>query len=140
MRKGFALVVVISLSMLISGLAILLFQTTNLDVMIAGNKRRQHQAATAAQSGMNHFAALRYEYNDLKNLAGNANEFLLIDDNTLSDKHSYKVVVRFCCGRHGEPLEEGDFYVQSTGWYKKDTKHEAIVVYQSFYSLDNNRN
>ena len=140
MKKGFALVVVVSLSMLISGLAILLFQTTNLDVMIAGNKRRQYQAATAAQRGMNHFSALRYEYNDLKNLAGGGNEVLLIRDNTMSDKHSYQVVIKFCCGQHGAPLEEGSYYVQSTGWYKKNTKHEAIVVYQSFYSLDNNRN
>lgn len=139
MKKGFALVIVISMTMLLSGMAIMLFQTTNLDMLIAGNKRRQYQASTAAQSGMNHFAALRYRYNDLKVLAGNGNEVLLIQDNTMSDKHSYQVVIKFCCGSHGEVLEEGSYYVQSTGWYKKNTKHETVVIYQSFYSLDNNR-
>ena len=66
MRKGFALIVAVTMGMLLTGLAIMLFQSTNLEMMIAGNKRRHNQAAMAAQSGMNHFAAMRFEYDYLK--------------------------------------------------------------------------
>ena len=70
MKKGFALILAVTMSMLITGVAILLFQTTNLDMMIAANKRRQFQASLAAQSGMNHFTALQFDYDQIKNLDG----------------------------------------------------------------------
>jgi hypothetical protein len=138
LRKGFALVIAVSMGMLLTGLAVMLFQSANLDMMIAGNKRRHFQASMAAQSGMNHFAALQYDYDQLKNLAGDNLHLDLILEERMSDKHSYKVIIKFCCGEFGEVLGPGEFYVQSTGWYKRNTKHESIATYQSFYSLDNN--
>jgi len=125
------------MGMLLTGLAIMLFQSVNLDMMIAGNKRRYNQASFAAQSGMNHFAALQFDYDQLKNLAGNNLELNLIRE-AIDDKHSYEVSIKFCCGRLGEVLQPGQYYVQSTGWYKRNTNHESSATYQSFYSLDNN--
>ena len=137
MRKGFALIVAVTMGMLLTGLAIMLFQSTNLEMMIAGNKRRHNQAAMAAQSGMNHFAAMRFEYDYLKNLAGTNLQLDLINER-MSEKHNYEVTIKFCCGQYGQALGRGDYYVQSTGWYKRNTKYESSVTYQSFYSLDNN--
>jgi len=127
-----------SLTMFITAMAIMLFQSSHLDMLIAGNNRRHNQAKTAAQSGLNHFNAVGYGYDHLKNLSGDANDFILFPNEQMSEVHSYRVAVGFCCDRLGNILPRGQYHVQSTGWYKKGTQHESTAVYQSFYSLDNN--
>ena len=69
-RRGVTLVLVLVMSALIGMSAMLLFSTTNLEMMIAGNNRRINQAKISATSGLNHFTALNLNYNTLRGRAG----------------------------------------------------------------------
>ena len=54
-RKGFTLVIVMVMSILMGLSAMALFSSASLDTMIAGNIRRSTIAKHAAVSGINHF-------------------------------------------------------------------------------------
>ena len=97
--------------------AMLLFSTTNMDMMIAGNTRRLNQAKISATSGLNHFIALNLNYNTLRRQAGVLQSLQILPETRLSDKTSYEVKVLFCCG-----LSDGEYLVESTGYYKKAGK------------------
>ena len=116
-RRGVTLVVVLVMSALIGMSAMLLFSTVNTETMIAGNVRRMNQAKISAASGLNHFVALGLDYNALRERVGNLQTLQIIPETDLSDKTSYEVKVVFCCG-----LNDGQYIVESTGYYKKADK------------------
>ena len=116
-RKGVTLVVVLVMSALIGMSAMLLFSTTNLEMMIAGNKRRHNQAKISATSGLNHFTALNLDYNTLRGRAGGLQTLQVLPATRLSDKTHYEVKVHFSPG-----LNEGRYMVESIGYYTKGNK------------------
>ena len=116
-RRGMTLVLVLVMSALIGMSAMLLFSTANMDMMIAGNTRRMNQAKISAASGLSHFIALDLNYNTLRRQAGELESFQAIPRTQLGDKTFYEVNVNFCCG-----LSEGQYIVESTGYYMKGNK------------------
>ena len=116
-RRGVTLVVVLVMSALIGMSAMLLFSTTNLEMMIAGNKRRINQAKISATSGLNHFTALNLDYNTLRGRAGGLQTLQVLPRTRLSDKTSYEVKVYF-----SPHLSEGQYMVESVGYYTKGDK------------------
>ena len=94
-RRGVTLVVVLVMSALIGMSAMLLFSTVNLEMMIAGNKRRHNQAKISATSGLNHFTALNLDYNTLRGRAGGLQTLQVLPATRLSDKTHYEVKVHF---------------------------------------------
>ena len=77
-RRGMTLLVVLVMAALIGVSAMMLFSSVNLEMMIAGNKRRTNQAKMAAISGVNHFSALGLNYSQLRDISGNQNRFVVI--------------------------------------------------------------
>ena len=116
-RKGMALILVLVMSALIGMSAMLLFSTTNLETMIAGNKRRHNQAKISAASGLNHFTALGLDYNTLRGRAGGLQTLQVLPLTRLSDKTSYEVKVYF-----SPRLNERQYMVESIGYYTKGDK------------------
>ena len=116
-RRGVALIVTLMMAAFIGMSAMLLFSSVNMDMMIAGNNRRLNQAKISATSGLNHFTALNLDYNTLRGRAGGLQTLQIIPETDLSDKTSYEVKVVFCCG-----LNDGQYIVESTGYYKKADK------------------
>ena len=73
---------VLVMSALIGMSAMLLFSTTNMETMIAGNIRRMNQAKISAASGLNHFRALGLTYGTLRRRAGDLQmPFFRVDNN-----------------------------------------------------------
>ena len=105
---------VLVMSALIGMSAMLLFSTVNLEMMIAGNKRRHNQAKISATSGLNHFTALNLNYNTLRRQAGGLQTLQILPVTRLSDKTSYEVKVHF-----SPRLSEGQYVVESVGYYTK---------------------
>ena len=105
------------MSALIGMSAMLLFSTTNIDMMIAGNTRRINQAKISATSGINHFKALGLDYNTLRGRAGGLQSLQILPKTHLSDKTSYEVRVHFY-----PHLNEGQYIVESIGYYTKAAK------------------
>ena len=116
-RRGVTLVMVLVMSALIGMSAMLLFSTTNLEMMIAGNKRRINQAKISATSGLNHFTALNLDYNTLRGRAGGLQTLQVLPATRLSDKTHYEVKVHFSLG-----LSAGQYMVESIGYYTKGDK------------------
>ena len=116
-RRGVTLVMVLVMSALIGMSAMLLFSTTNLEMMIAGNKRRINQAKISATSGLNHFTALNLDYNTLRGRAGGLQTLQVLPATRLSDKTYYEVKVYF-----SPHLSEGQYMVESVGYYTKGDK------------------
>jgi len=116
-RKGMTLLLVLVMSALIGLSAMLLFSTTNMEMMIAGNTRRINQAKISAASGLSHFIALDLNYNTLRQRAGDLESIQAIPRTQLGDKTFYEVNVHFCCS-----LSEGQYIVESTGYYMKGDK------------------
>jgi hypothetical protein len=102
------------MALMIAASALLLFSTTNLDMMIAGNARRSTQAKLSATSGMSHFVALNLNYDTLRQRAGELQSLQIIPLTELGSMTSYEVKVHFCCG-----LSERQYVVESVGYYKK---------------------
>jgi len=105
------------MSALIGMSAMLLFSTTNLEMMIAGNKRRINQAKISATSGLNHFTALNLDYNTLRERAGGLQTLQVLPTTRLSDKTHYEVKVYF-----SPRLSAGQYVVESIGYYTKGGK------------------
>ena len=116
-RRGVTLVMVLVMSALIGMSAMLLFSTTNLEMMIAGNNRRINQAKISATSGLNHFTALNLDYNTLRGRAGGLQTLQVLPATRLSDKTHYEVKVHF-----SPRLSAGQYVVESIGYYTKGDK------------------
>jgi type II secretory pathway component PulK len=116
-RRGMTLLLVLVMSALIGMSAILLFSTTNLEMMIAGNNRRINQAKISAASGLNHFTALGLNYNTLREQAGGLQSLQIIPESQLSPRTSYRVKVHF-----SPHLSARQYIVESIGYYKKGDK------------------
>ena len=116
-RRGMTLVIVLVMSALIGMSAMLLFSTTNLEMMIAGNKRRHNQAKISATGGLNHFTALNLDYNTLRVRAGGLQTLQVMSATRLSDKTYYEVKVHF-----SPRLSSGQYIVESIGYYTKGQK------------------
>jgi len=105
------------MSALIGLSAMLLFSTVNLEMMIAGNTRRIRQAKISATSGLNHFTALRLDYDTLREQAGDLQTLQILPRTRLSPKTSYEVKVHFY-----PRLSERQYVVESIGYYTKGDK------------------
>ena len=116
-RRGMALLVVLVMGALIGISAMLLFSTANMEMMIVGNTSRINQAKISAASGLSHFIALDLNYNTLRQRAGDLESIQAIPRIQLGDKTFYEVNVHFCCS-----LSEGQYIVESTGYYMKGDK------------------
>jgi hypothetical protein len=112
-----ALLVVLVMGALIGISAMLLFSTANMEMMIVGNTSRINQAKISAASGLSHFIALDLNYNTLRQRAGDLESIQAIPRTQLGDKTFYEVNVHFCCS-----LSEGQYIVESTGYYMKGDK------------------
>ena len=116
-RRGMTLLLVLVMSALIGLSAMLLFSTVNLEMMIAGNTRRIRQAKISATSGLNHFTALRLDYDTLREQAGDLQTLQILPRTRLSPKTSYEVKVHFY-----PRLSERQYVVESIGYYTKGDK------------------
>ena len=116
-RRGMTLLLVLVMGALIGISAMLLFSTTNMETMIAGNIRRINQAKISAASGLNHFTALGLTYGTLRQRAGVLQTLQTIPRTPLSPKTSYEVKVYF-----SPVLSEGQYVVESIGYYTKGDK------------------
>ena len=115
-RRGMTLLVVLVMAALIGVSAMMLFSSVNLEMMIAGNKRRTNQAKMAAISGVNHFSALGLNYNQLRDISGNQNRFVVIPRTTLGQKTHYQVEIEFL------NAIDRTYLVKSVGTYQKGNK------------------
>ncbi len=120
-RRGMTLILVLMMSAFIGMSAMLLFSTTNMETMIAGNIRRINQAKISATSGLNHFTALDLDYNTLRERAGGLQTLQVLSDVRLSTFTSYEVKVHF-----SPSLSAGQYLVESIGYYTKGDKILAI--------------
>jgi len=116
-KKGFTLFLVLVMGALLGLSATLLFSMSRTDMQIAGNVHRLNLAKISAASGLNHFTALKVDYNQLREQVGEQQLLQIIPPTQLSDKTSYEVKVLFCCD-----LNEGEYVVESTGYYKNGEK------------------
>jgi type II secretory pathway component PulK len=112
-----ALISVLIMAALIGMSAMLLFSTTNMEMMIAGNIRRHNQAKISAASGLNHFTALNLSYVALRERAGDLQALQVLPVTRLSDKTSYEVKVYF-----SPLLNDRQYIVESIGYYTKGGK------------------
>ncbi len=128
-RRGMTLLLVLMMGAFIGISAMLLFSTTNMETMIAGNIRRINQAKISAASGLSHFTALGLDYNTLRRRAGGLQTLQIIPMTQLSPRTSYEVKVLF-----SPVLSEGQYMVQSTGYYTKGGKvlssHPTKALFQ----------
>ena len=104
-RKGITLVVVLAMMSILTAVVIMLWSSTNLSMLIAGNQRRQVQATSLASSGITHFTALNLTSRDIASRVRD-DEFVLILDERLGGGRYY-VFAR--------TLEHNRFEVVSTG-------------------------
>ena len=114
------LILVLMMSAFIGISAMLLFSTTNMETMIAGNIRRMNQAKISAASGLNHFTALNLDYNTLRGRASGLQTLQVLPPTRLSPKTHYEVKVHF-----SPRLSAGQYIVESVGYY---TKGEKIIA------------
>jgi len=110
------LLIVLVMAALIGMSAMMLFSSVNLEMMIAGNKRRTNQAKMAAISGVNHFSALGLNYDQLRDISGNQEWFVIIPRTTLGQKTHYQVEIKFL------NAIDRTYLVKSVGTYQKGNK------------------
>ena len=115
-RRGMTLLIVLVMAALIGMSAMMLFSSVNLEMMIAGNKRRTSQAKMAAISGVNHFSALGLNYNQLRDLSSNQDRFVIIPQTALGQKTYYQVEIEFL------NAIERTYLIKSVGTYQKGNK------------------
>ena len=113
-RKGMVLLIVLVMCAFISLGAMLLFSTANMEMMIAGNTRRINQAKISAASGLNHFTALRLDYDALRERADGLQTLQILHMTQLSSHTSYEVKVHF-----SSRLNDRHYVVESIGYYTK---------------------
>ena len=127
-RKGMALILTLVMAALIGTTAMLLFSTTNTEVNIQTNVRRINQAKISAASGLNHFIALGLNYAALRGRASGASSIQIVPATDLSTFTSYEVFVYFT-----PDLNEGQYVVESIGYYKKRDKVVALHKIKSLF-------
>ena len=115
-RRGMTLLIVLVMAALIGMSAMMLFSSVNLEMMIAGNKRRTSQAKMAAISGVNHFSALGLNYKQLRDLSSNQDRFVIIPQTALGQKTYYQVEIEFL------NAIERTYLIKSVGTYQKGNK------------------
>jgi len=125
------LLLVLVMSALIGISAMLLFSTANMETMIAGNIRRMNQAKISAASGLNHFTALRLDYNTLRRRAGDLQTVKILSETHLSPLTSYEVNVHF-----SPSLSAGQYVVESVGYYKKGGKILSLHPMRALFQGD----
>ena len=122
------LVLTLVMAALIGASAIMLFTTANTEAQILTNVRRINQAKISATSGLNHFTALGLNYETLRERARGAESIEIIPDTDLSTFTSYDVFVYFT-----PDLNDGEYIVESTGYYKKRDKVIARYKIKSLF-------
>ena len=113
---------VLMLSAFLGVSAMLLFSTTQLDVMISGNKYRHTKAAFAATSGINHFMALNIPARSLSRSLREQSEHsrVILRHVSLNGRTTfYTVSARVCCNQLGGHLPEDTLIIDSVGSYMK---------------------
>jgi Tfp pilus assembly protein PilX len=113
-RKGYALLVVLAVSVILSASAIALWSSANLDMMIAANNKRINQAKIAATSGLNHFISLGLSPAQLANISRESG--IVIPNTNLTSKTFYNVNLKTVC------CNSERYIITSTGYYKKGNK------------------
>ena len=129
-RKGYPLVVVLGLGVILTGSAMLLFSTSRDEMTISANNRRILQSKLAATSGINHFKSMDLFYDHLKQQADllGEEEITVISETPLGDRTFYKVEVQL-----GGQLGENEFVVRSTGYYKDNGRIISEHVKHSLF-------
>ena len=113
MKKGYTILSVLGLSLLVSLTAVSLYDATNTQTKITHNQRLYNQARANAQSGLTHFVSERHHYEDLAELGEGKKEFVLLNG-ALNNKNHYQVKIK---------LSENDiFEVTSQGYVIKNKK------------------
>ena len=128
--KGFALILVLVVTTIISTSAILIYSLTRDDMRIAANNRRTLQSKLAAVSGITHFKSMELFYEHLRQQADvmGQEELVIISETALGDRTFYKVEVNLCC-----ELGENEFIVKSTGYYKDNGRIISEHVKHSLF-------
>lgn len=129
-KRGMALAITMMMLVVISMSAVMLWNSTYLETLIAGNRRRAMHAKHSAMSGINHFMAMKVYDSDVRNMLGNRSKGELIEITHIpGTKQFYKVEVSTCCDRNGQILPEDMFRVISTGYYgiKPNVMAESVV-------------
>ena len=128
--RGFALILVLVVTTIISTSAILIYSLTKDDMKIAANNRRTLQSKLAAVSGITHFKSMELFYEHLRQQADvmGQEELVIISETSLGDRTFYKVEVNLCC-----ELGENEFIVKSTGYYKDNGRIISEHVKHSLF-------
>lgn len=128
--RGFALILVLVVTTVISSSAILIYSMTRDEMRIAANNRRILQSKLAAASGITHFKSMELFYEHLRQQADvmGQDNLTIIEETSLGDKTFYKVEVKLCCD-----LGENEFIVKSTGYYKQGDRIISEHVKHSLF-------
>lgn len=128
--KGFALILVLVVTTIISTSAILIYTLTRDEMQIAANNRRVLQSKLAAVSGLTHFKSMELFYEHLRQQADalGRERIIVIEETALGDRTFYRVEVDLCCG-----LGENEFLVKSTGYYKDNGRIISEHVKRSLF-------
>ena len=123
-KKGYTLVIVLTLCALISLSAITLYTSVHLDSLINGNVRRHAHAKHAAASGINHLMSLNIPVpNIVRALREQSvtSGTVLERTNIPGTRSYYRVEASICCNASGGLLPGDTVLVISTGeWAKGD--------------------
>ena len=132
-KRGMALAITMMMLVVISMSAVMLWNSTYLETLIAGNRRRAMHAKHSAMSGINHFMAMKVYDSDVRNMLGNRSKGELIEITHIpGTQQFYKVEVSTCCDRNGQSLPEDTFRVISTGYYGTKPNVIAESVMEAF--------
>lgn len=128
--RGFALILVLVITTVISTSAILIYSLTRDEMQITSNNRRILQSKLAAVSGITHFKSLELFYEHLRQQADviGDEQLVIIGETSLGDRTFYKVEVNLCC-----ELGENEFIVKSTGYYKDNGRIISEHVKHSLF-------
>jgi len=129
-KRVFILAITMMMLVIISTSAVMLWNSTYLDSLIAGNNRRAMHAKHSAMSGINHFMAMKFYDEDVYTMLGELHRATLLDLTQIPHtKQYYKVEVSTCCDRAGNKLSDGMFMVISTGYYgnKPNVMSTAVI-------------
>lgn len=129
-KRGFTLVIVLVVGLMLTGSAMLLFSTSRDEMRISANNRRILQSKLAAASGMSHFKSMELFYEHLRQQADvmGQDELIIISETPLGDRTFYKVEVSLCC-----ELGDSEFIVKSTGYYKDNGRIISEHVKHSLF-------
>ena len=132
-KRGMALIVTMMMLVVVTMSAVMLWNSSYLDSLIAGNKRRENMAKFSAQSGINHFMAMNFQAQDVATMLDVLNKATLIEPTQIPNtKQFYKVEVSNCCDQAGQRLPQDMFKVISTGYYGVKPNVMAEVVLEAF--------